>query len=257
MSDPVHRAASAGFAAAADAYDRGRPSYPLEAVAWLARTLRLHSGTTLLELGAGTGKLTAQLVPLRTRVVAVEPIGEMRERLAEAVPSALPLGATAESLPLGDGTIDAAVAAQAFHWFDHSMALDELARVLRPAGRLALAWNVRDRSVDWSRRLTEIVDRVAGDTPRHGTAIWQAAFTRTDRFDVVDEASFPNPVTVTPSQLMDRVESISFVAAAGVAAREEVLEDVRKLLASHRDLAGHERIVFPYRTDVYAWECSG
>jgi len=257
VSDTIHRAASAGYAAAADAYERGRPSYPLEAVAWLARTMRLHSGTTLLELGAGTGKLTAQLVPLRTRLVAIEPVDAMRTRLATAVPTAVPLGGTAEALPLGDATVDAAVAAQAFHWFDHDAALVELARVLRPGGRLALAWNVRDRSVDWSRRLTEIVDRVAGDAPRHGTAPWRAAFERTDRFDSVDDASFPNPVTVTPEQLLDRVASISFVAAAGPRERDAVLDDVRGLLATHPDLAGRERILFPYRTDVYAWERSG
>jgi len=257
MSDTIHRAASDGYAAAADAYERGRPSYPLEAVAWLARTMRLHSGTTLLELGAGTGKLTAQLVPLRTRLLAVEPVEAMRARLSVAVPSAVPLGGAAEALPLGDATVDAAVAAQAFHWFDHDAALVELARVLRPGGRLALTWNVRDPTVDWSSRLTEILDRVAGDAPRHATSTWRTAFARTDRFDAVDEASFPNPVTVTPDQLLDRVASISFVGAADREEQDEVLGEVRALLATHPDLAGRERIVFPYRTDVYAWERSG
>ncbi len=257
MSDTIHRAASAGYAASADAYDRGRPSYPLEAVAWLARTLRIHSGSTVVELGAGTGKFTSQLVPLRARVVAVEPVEAMRARLAAAVPTAAPVAGTAEALPLGDASVDAAVAAQAVHWFDHDTALAELARVLRPGGRLGLAWNVRDRSIDWSRRLTEIFDRVAGDAPRHATAPWRAAFDRTDRFAPVDEASFPNPMTVTPDQLLDRVASISFVAAADPPARETVLDEVRELLATHPDLVGRERILFPYRTDVYAWELLG
>ena len=105
--------------------------------------------------------------------------------------------------------------------------------------------------------LTEIVDGVAGDAPRHATSSWPAAFERTDRFDAVDQASFPNPVTVTPTQLLDRVASISFVAASGRREREAVLDDVRGLLATHPDLAGRERILFPYRTDVYAWERSG
>jgi SAM-dependent methyltransferase len=256
VSDTIHQAAASGYAASAEAYDRGRPSYPLEAVAWIARTLRLHSGSTLVELGAGTGKLTSQLVPLRARLIALEPVAEMRARLSVAVPSALPLAGTAEAIPLGEATVDAAVAAQAFHWFDHDAALTELARVLRPGGRLALTWNVRDRSVDWSRQLTEIVDRVAGDAPRHLTAPWRAAFDRADRFTSVDEASFPNPVLVTPDQLLDRVASISFVAAADTGDRQTVLDEVRAMLATHPDLAGRERISFPYRTDVYAWERS-
>ena len=257
MSDTIHRAAAAGYALSAEAYDRGRPSYPLEAVAWLARTLRIHSGSTVAELGAGTGKFTSQLVPLRARVVAIEPVEAMRARLATAVPTATPLAGTAEALPLGDASVDAAIAAQAFHWFDHDAALAELARVLRPGGRLGLAWNVRYRSIDWSRRLTEIVDRVAGDAPRHATAPWRAAFERTHRFSPVDDASFPNPMSVSPEQLLDRVASISFVAAADPSARESVLDEVRELLASHPDLAGRERILFPYRTDVYAWERRG
>ena len=254
MSDAIHPAASGGYAVAVDAYERSRPGYPLEAVAWLARTLRIHSGSTVLELGAGTGKLTSQLVPLRARLVALEPVAEMRAKLAPSVPSAMPLAATAEALPLGDATIDAAVAAQAFHWFDHDVALRELARVLRPGGRLGLTWNVRDRSVDWSRRLTEIIERLAGDAPRHGSAIWQGAFERSGRFSPVGDGSFPNPMSVTPEQLVDRVASISFVAAAGPAERGEVLNDVRGLIATHPDLVGRERIMFPYRTDVYAWD---
>jgi SAM-dependent methyltransferase len=257
VTDTIHRAASSGYTLAADVYERSRPSYPLEAVAWLARTLRLHSGSTVLELGAGTGKLTSQLVPLRTRLVAVEPIDAMRERLAAAVPSARPLAGTAEAIPLADGTIDAALAAQAFHWFDHDAAIVEIARVLRPQGRLGLAWNVRDRSVDWSRRITEIVDRVAGDAPRHATSAWKDAFAGTDRFRPVDEASFPNPMLVSPEQLVDRVASISFVAAAPPDDRARVLDDIRALLATDPDLAGRDRISFPYRTDVYAWERAG
>jgi SAM-dependent methyltransferase len=257
VSDTIHRAASAGYSVSAEAYDRGRPGYPLEAVAWLARTLRIHSGSTVVELGAGTGKFTSQLVPLRAHVVAVEPVEAMRARLVVAVPTASPLAGTAEALPLGDGSVDAAVAAQAFHWFDHDIALAELARVLRPGTRLGLAWNVRDRTIDWSGRLTEIIDRLAGDAPRHATAPWRAAFDRTDRFTPVDEASFPNPMTVTPEQLLDRVASISFVAAADPSARETVLDEVRELVATHPDLAGRERILFPYRTDVYAWERRG
>jgi len=143
VSDAIHPAASGGYAVAVDAYERSRPGYPLEAVAWLARTLRIHSGSTVLELGAGTGKLTSQLVPLRARLVALEPVAEMRAKLAPSVPSAMPLAATAEALPLDDATIDAAVAAQAFHWFDHAAFRTECARILKPRGVVALFWNVR------------------------------------------------------------------------------------------------------------------
>src|SRR5438105_7464268 len=122
------------FGSAADKYERGRPDYPLAAVEWLAAELGLGAGRTVLDLAAGTGKLTRQLLPTGSRVIAVEPSAEMRAVLEASLLEVEALDGTAESIPLPDGSVDAITVAQAFHWFKLPDALEEMRRVLRPAG---------------------------------------------------------------------------------------------------------------------------
>src|SRR6187401_1351234 len=114
----LHPIAERGFGSTVDAYRRGRPSYPAEAVAWLATGLRLGTGGTVVDVGAGTGKFSALLVPTGAEVIAVEPLAAMRQGFAGDLPSVKVLEGSAEALPLADGSADAIVAAQAFHWFD-------------------------------------------------------------------------------------------------------------------------------------------
>ena len=144
---------AAAFDRAADVYDAARPGYPAEAVAWLADGI---SGP-VLDLGAGTGKLTAELVALGLDVTAVDPSRQMLRVLGERLPGVEALAGTAERLPLGDASVDLVVAAQAWHWVDESLAVPEVARVVRPGGRLGLVWNDRDESVDWVRELGELM----------------------------------------------------------------------------------------------------
>ena len=132
MRSGVHRAAAVGFDRAAGAYERGRASYPAAAVEAILETTGAAPGRTLLELGAGTGKLTRELVASGARVIALEPVAGMREVLARTAPGAELLDAVAEAIPLADASIDAVVAAQSFHWFDPEAAAAEVARVLRP-----------------------------------------------------------------------------------------------------------------------------
>jgi SAM-dependent methyltransferase len=141
------------FGSVVDAYDRGRPTYPSDAAAWLVG----REAATVLELGAGTGKLTTRLVALGHDVVATDPDPAMLDRLAANLPEARTLVAHAEELPVGDRAFDAVVAAQAFHWFDLDRALPEIARVLRPGGRLGVVWNQRDESIPWVRRLGGLI----------------------------------------------------------------------------------------------------
>ena len=138
MTDPDRPAApvmsslaSRGFGAAADAYERSRPDYPPQAVEGLIRRLDLRPGRTVLDVGAGTGKLTRLLVPTGARILALEPVAEMRAKLVATTPGAEALDGLAEAVPLADASVDAAVCAQAFHWFDAPRALEELHRVLR------------------------------------------------------------------------------------------------------------------------------
>src|SRR5947207_16006721 len=122
---------SRSFELVADLYERARPGYPPEAIAWLAEQLDLRAGRTVLDLGAGTGKLTRALVATGAHVIAVEPGDAMRAELSRAVPEAQALCGAAEEIPLPDASLDAIAVGQAFHWFRHDEALPELHRVLR------------------------------------------------------------------------------------------------------------------------------
>ena len=172
----IHGAAARGYAVASETYERGRPDYPPAAIEHLVRMLGLRDGVSILDLGAGTGKLTRLLQFSGARLVAVEPVEAMRQTLAEKVPGVTVLDGTAEAIPLADQSVHAVTIAQAFHWFDGVRALRELHRVLEPSGRVGLVWNVRDESVEWVARLTELVDPYEGDAPRYRNGKWRIAF---------------------------------------------------------------------------------
>jgi SAM-dependent methyltransferase len=247
----IHDAAARGFEAAVEPYRRGRPGYPDDAVAYLIRELGIGPGRTVVELGAGTEKLTERLVPTGARIVAVEPVAAMRAALAAACPTVEVLDGTAEAIPVGDATADAVAAAQSFHWFDGDLALREIHRVLRPDGRLGLIWNVRDEASDWAERLTAIFDRLSGDGPRYRDKRWRDAFARTSLFGPLHHQVAYHVHVVSRAEFLDRVLSGSYVASAPEADRRRVVDEVTELLERDPELAGRERIPIPYRTDVY------
>src|SRR6478672_4630208 len=163
MSTNQHerRERAASFGGVADVYERSRPGYPEDAVRWLAG----EQPCDVVDLGAGTGKLTRSLVALGHRVTAVEPLPEMLDQLRSAAPEATALEGAAEAIPLADGSADVVTVAQAFHWFDHGPALVEIARVLRSGGRVALVWNIRDESQPYVSELSDaMVGRTGVDT---------------------------------------------------------------------------------------------
>jgi len=241
-----------GFEAAVERYERGRPSYPHDAVSFLVRAVGIGPGRDVVELGAGTGKFTELIAATGARIVAVEPVAGMREALTRACPTVEVVDGTAEQIPLPGASADAVVVAQAFHWFTGELALPEIDRVLRPQGALGLIWNIRDEASDWSERLTKIFDRFSGEgDPRYHRMRWREAFEATDRFGPLHHQVAYHVHEVTPDEFLDRVLSVSYVASAPEADRERVVAEVTELLESDPELRGRDRIVMPYRTDVF------
>ena len=251
MRGAIHQSAARGFALAPADYERGRPTYPFEAVRRLVRELRIKPASSVLDLAAGTGKLTRFLAQLGSEVFAVEPVAEMRARLVETVPGVTALEGTAENIPLDDQSMDAATVGQAFHWFDGDAALAELHRVLRPGTRLGLIWNVKDESVDWVRQLAEIIEPYRGSAPRVASGAWKDAFERTELFMPLERARFSFVHQTDTVTVVARVTSISFIAALAPRVRERVVSQVRELLASHPDTHGQRIFPLRYRTGVY------
>jgi SAM-dependent methyltransferase len=247
----IHAAAAQGFEAAADLYERVRPGYSDDAVARLVAELRLSPARLLVDLGAGTGKLTRQLRSAGARIVAVEPVAAMRSVFASVLPDVPVVGGRAVALPLGGGRADAVVAGQAFHWFDPDPALREMHRVLRPGGRVGLIWNVRDESVAWQASLSRLVDALAADGPSHRTGAWRTPFAHTRLFGPLAEAAYRTEQRTDAEGVVKRVESISYVAAMPEAQRQQVAEQVRILLADHPDTTGRDQLTIVHRTQLY------
>jgi SAM-dependent methyltransferase len=224
------RAQATSFGVAADAYERGRPSYPAEAIDWLVPT----RATRVLDLGAGTGKLTRQLLDRGLDVIAVEPSAGMRDEFRLAVPGVPVVGGTAERLPLASGSVDAILVAQAWHWVEPSLGIPEAARVLAPGGRLGLLWNRRVEAVDWVAELSSIMG--SSRSPDAGRASPQIGppFGPVERFDV-DWVHH-----LTPEAMIDWVASRSYVITLPEAQRQSVLRQVRRLLADHPALGRDE-----------------
>lgn len=245
MSPEVHRAAAVGFQREADAYRRGRPDYPPEAVEVIVETAGLGSGRRVVDLAAGTGALTRPLVASGAWVVAVEPVEAMRSVLARTVPHAHPCAALAEALPFVDGSVDAVTVAQAFHWFDAERARHEIHRVLSDRGVLALLWNVRDDRDPLQAALTSLMDAYRRATPSHRGEGWRAAFEGGSGFEPLERSSFPMRQRLDVAGLVDRVSSVSFMAALDGDELAEVERRVRSLVG------GRAAIDLPYRTDVF------
>lgn len=240
-NDPMdaRQTQAASFGAAADAYERGRPEYPADPVDWL---LPAHA-TRVLDLAAGTGKLTRQLKARGLDVIAVDPSEGMLEQLQAAVPEVPALQGTAEQIPLEDNEVDAVLVAQAWHWVDPPRASREVARVLKPGGRLGLIWNTRDERVEWvaeygrllqggveHNRLDPVIGPPFGEIERHQTE-W-----RND---------------LDPDGLVDLAASRSYIIGLPTDERAAVLERVRDL--AHRELrrSGATTLQMPYVTQSF------
>jgi ubiquinone/menaquinone biosynthesis C-methylase UbiE len=253
----VHQAAAQGFAKQADTYARGRPEYPHALQDWLAGALALAPGKTVVDLGAGTGKFSRLLGKTGASVIAVEPVAAMRAQMAQALPDVEVIEGTAEAMPLAGASVDAVVCAQAFHWFANHDAMREITRVLRPGGWLGLVWNVRDESVDWVARLTEIMTPHEGDAPRFYKGDWRKLFPAPG-FGELTLTPFDYTHEGAPQQvIIDRVMSVSFIASLSADAQRIVRGQLQAVIDTHPALSGQASVAFPYRTEAYCCQRLG
>lgn len=244
---------SSAFGAAAVAYAEHRPDYALAAVSW---ALEPASGPRVLDLGAGTGKLTAALVTLGAEVVAVEPDPAMLAELRRALPSVRALAGSAEAIPLPDGSVDAVVAGNALHWFDMDVAGPEIARVLSPGGILAGLWNVFDNRVDWIAGL-EQVSGSAAIGPRDTLSNWRAETAEAHRpearvaarFGSPEQAEFPHGQGRTAESLAATFSTKAGVLVMPTPEQEATLARIRAFLASRPETACGE-FILPMLTGV-------
>jgi ubiquinone/menaquinone biosynthesis C-methylase UbiE len=242
MSEPMSPGSpppQRSFGPVADAYDRARPSYPEEAVNWMVGSGR----SMVLELGAGTGKLTEVMHRAGHDVLATDPLEDMLEMLAKRVPPVHHVVATAEHIPVRSRSVDVVVCGQSFHWFDHDVAMAEIARVLRPGGTLSLAWNTYDEGIPWVKRLKRLISPQT-DPESMSMPLMESPF-----FGFVDQKQFRFWQPHTATTLADLVRSVSHVATMSEAARADVLAKVDALYAEYG--RGHDGMQVPYITRCY------
>lgn len=228
------------FGPVADAYHRGRPGYPRAAASWLTGS----EPCRVLELGAGTGKLTAELVSLGHQVLATDPLEPMLRHLLSSLSGVRAAVSTAEGIPLRPRSVDVVVCAQSFHWFDLDRALPEIARVLRPGGRLALAWNLRDQRIPWVRRLGDLIG-----TPEQETDPTNALI-GSQLFGFVESATFRFWQPSDRARIRDLVRSRSNIAQMQEPEREQVLAKVDTLYDDYG--RGPDGMLLPYLTRCFA-----
>jgi SAM-dependent methyltransferase len=238
----------AGFSKAVDAYERGRPGYPRELADWISEIGALGAGRVVVDLAAGTGKLTRELVGSRAEVIAVEPLAEMRAALIASLPGVRTVEGTAEATTLPAGSADVVTVAQAFHWFATESALAEIARVLRPEGVLVLVWNRRDLTQPIQARVSRIIEPYRTDTPSHASGQWQQVMGSTSHFTRLSEVHVDSEQVVDRSALVDRVGSISFVANLPDAQRSALLAEIAALIGEEPATTA-----LRYVTDAYAY----
>jgi SAM-dependent methyltransferase len=236
-----HEAHARSFDRAADVYDAARPGYPADAVEWLLE----DTEGPVLDLGAGTGKLTRALIERERDVVAVDPSPEMLRVLSESFPAVDARLGTGEDLPLETDSVGAVVCAQAWHWVDPVAAVPEVARVLRPGGVLGLVWNTRDESVDWVRQLGQLMQTADAYLGDDAPPVVGPPFGELERHEV----RWVQPMTL--DGLLDLARSRSYFITKDAEAQTAVIQSLRKLAGEHPDLAGRDTFELPYVTECF------
>ena len=246
MPDERIHPGARSFSTAAGVYERARPPFPPAAIDWLCGRLEITPETRLLDLAAGTGRLTRPLYARTRHIVAVEPVPEMRELLHRALPAIEVLDGIAEELPLATASVDVVVVAQAFHWFDPEPALSEIARVLVPGGRLGVVWHGADTSDPVQQAFRELVERHRNDAPAHVTGASARFLAQQRLFDHIETTGIPDVHEYDAEGLAELALSTSHVA--------RLSPDVqRETLAEARAIAGDGVVRLPYVVELLAF----
>ncbi|ONG42296.1 hypothetical protein BKE30_00370 [Alkanindiges hydrocarboniclasticus] len=251
----VHPTAMTGFEMGAPVYRKGRPDYPQQTQAWLTDSVGIHGNSTVVDLGSGTGKFLPQLLALTRQVHAVEPSPAMLGQLRQQFPQISAHQASAAALPFADQSIDAVICAQSFHWFANTQSLTDIARVLKPNGKLGLIWNSRDDSVDWVSRMVQLINTYENDTPRHQSGAWKKVL-ENSCFSLKDQAIFHHEHQGSIQDvIINRALSTSFIAQLDQNQQNHFVDELKILLFPDVKLDNTEAIIhMPYRTHAYTFE---
>lgn len=226
-------------------YNSARPSYPVAAIDYFVAALRLDHSSRALDLGAGTGIFSRQILPFVGKLTAVDPSASMRETMKAESADIEVLDGSDVSIPLADASIDVVFVAQAFHWFDAPRALVEIHRVLRFAGGLGLIWNERDESVRWVRELNRAMHWDTQQPYEVGRDF--SAAIAAGPFSSIERVRFTHEQTLTREGLYQRVLTTSYISIMDQRSRDQLMNDVKKVVERLS-----EPLAVPYVTDVYS-----
>ncbi|OTG67117.1 class I SAM-dependent methyltransferase [Acinetobacter silvestris] len=252
MTHSLHPAAQKGFSSAAELYQQVRPSYPPEIMTWLKDELQLNRQSTVVDLGAGTGKFLNYLQQVTPQTIAIEPIAEMLEQLKIVHPEAQVLQASSDHIPLPSESIDAVLCAQSFHWFANIESLNEIYHILKPEGHLGLVWNQRDEEVSWVKALADLLTPLEGNTPRYHSGAWKKVFEHQFLFRLESVKLFSQLQKGTVNDVVSkRLLSTSFIAAMPPAEQFKLQQQFEQIILEHTGKSPQDEIEFPYVTYAY------
>ena len=255
MTQSLHPAAQQGFALGANLYQQVRPSYPQEVDVFLQDQLQVPLNSNMVDLGSGTGKFLPHLLKLTTQLIAVDPIASMLAELEQLYPQVKTIQARSEQLPLHDQCADLVSCAQSFHWFANAETLNELHRVLKPSGHLALIWNQRDIKVNWVNALAEEIAAYEADTPRYHSGAWKQVFADQQQFELKDLTTFPLLHQGSVEQVVSkRLLSTSFIAALPQIEQQRLKAKFEQIVFDFTGLTTQDQIDFPYTTFAYHFQ---
>ncbi|MCF0264800.1 class I SAM-dependent methyltransferase [Acinetobacter guillouiae] len=252
MTHSLHPAAQKGFSTAAELYQQVRPNYPQDVVKWLKEDLALGPDSSVVDLGAGTGKFLPYLKQATPNIIAVEPVTEMLEQLKIVHPDVQTLQAKSDQIPLESESIDAVLCAQSFHWFANIETLNEIHHILKPEGHLGLIWNQRDETIDWVKALADLLATIEGDTPRYHSGQWKLAFENQFLFQLETAKVFSQVQTGTVENVVSkRLLSTSFIAAMPEQQQLTLKHKFEHIVLEYTGKHAQDEIDFPYVTYVY------